>query len=71
MNEPLRVRRQLLQENVLAKLGEPIRESPELDASVPDLIGSVKAHGSRAWWQRGATAGTNRASARALGRKRA
>ena len=45
MNEPLGVRRQLLQENVMAKLGEPIRESPELDASLPDLITTVKAHG--------------------------
>jgi bifunctional non-homologous end joining protein LigD len=26
-------------------LGEPIRESPELDASLPELIRSVKAHG--------------------------
>jgi hypothetical protein len=45
MNEPLGARRQLLQERVLAKLGEPIRESPELDASLPDLISSVTAHG--------------------------
>jgi ATP-dependent DNA ligase len=45
MNEPLSARRQLLQERVLAKLGEPIRESPEMDAGLPDLISSVKAHG--------------------------
>jgi len=45
MTESLSVRRQVLQEGVLAKLGEPIRESPELDASLPDLISSVKAHG--------------------------
>jgi ATP-dependent DNA ligase len=45
MNEPLSVRRERLQEGVLAKLGEPIRESPELDASLPDLITTVKAHG--------------------------
>jgi bifunctional non-homologous end joining protein LigD len=45
MNEPLTVRRELLVERVLAKLGEPIRESPMLEASLPDLIGSVKAHG--------------------------
>jgi bifunctional non-homologous end joining protein LigD len=45
MNEPLTVRRELLQERVLAKLGEPIRESPVLDASLPELIRSVKAHG--------------------------
>ena len=30
---------------LLAKLGEPIRESPVLDASLPELIRSVKAHG--------------------------
>jgi bifunctional non-homologous end joining protein LigD len=30
---------------VLAKLGEPIRESPVLEASLSDLISSVKAHG--------------------------
>jgi bifunctional non-homologous end joining protein LigD len=45
MNEPLTVRRELLAEEVLASLGEPIRESPVLEASLPDLIGSVKAHG--------------------------
>jgi ATP-dependent DNA ligase len=33
MHEPLTVRRELLQGRLLAKLGEPIRESPELDAS--------------------------------------
>jgi ATP-dependent DNA ligase len=45
MNEPLPVRREFLREHVLAKLNEPIRESPELEASLPDLIGSVKANG--------------------------
>jgi ATP-dependent DNA ligase len=45
MSEPLIVRRQRLREHVLAKLDEPIRESPELDATLPDLIRSVKAHG--------------------------
>jgi ATP-dependent DNA ligase len=45
MNEPLGVRRQLLQENVLARLGKPIRESPEPDASLPDLTSSIKAQG--------------------------
>ena len=39
------MRRSLLQDAVLAKLSEPIRESPELEASLPDLVGSVKAHG--------------------------
>jgi hypothetical protein len=32
---------------VLAKLGELIRESPELDASLPDLISSVKSSWNR------------------------
>jgi bifunctional non-homologous end joining protein LigD len=45
MNEPLTVCRALLQEQVLAKLGEPIRESPELNAGLPDLIRSVKTNG--------------------------
>jgi bifunctional non-homologous end joining protein LigD len=45
MNEPLNVRRKLLRRHVLSKLGEPIRESPQLDARLPDLIRSVKAHG--------------------------
>jgi bifunctional non-homologous end joining protein LigD len=45
MAEPLTARRALLQSHVLSKLGEPIRESPELDATLPDLIATVKAHG--------------------------
>jgi ATP-dependent DNA ligase len=44
-NEPLTVRRGMLQTLVLSRLDEPIRESPELDASLPELIQSVKAHG--------------------------
>ena len=43
--EPLTVRRGLLQSLVLSRLDEPVRESPELVASVPELIRSVKAHG--------------------------
>ena len=45
MREALSARRGLVQEGVLAKLGEPIRETPELEASLPDLINSVKTHG--------------------------
>jgi bifunctional non-homologous end joining protein LigD len=45
MNEPLTVRRELLAEQVLAKLDEPIRESLVLEASLSDLISSVKTHG--------------------------
>jgi ATP-dependent DNA ligase len=44
MNEPLNVRRELLG-GVLAKVDEPIRESVVLEASLPELISSVKAHG--------------------------
>lgn len=44
MSEPLMVRRQLLQSRVLAKLDEPIRESPELEAALPALIHSVRAN---------------------------
>jgi ATP-dependent DNA ligase len=35
----------VLQSRVLSKLDEPIRESPTFDASLPDLIRSVKAQG--------------------------
>jgi ATP-dependent DNA ligase len=45
MNEPLTTRRELLQGRVLVKLGEPIRESPEFETSLPELIHSVKAQG--------------------------
>jgi bifunctional non-homologous end joining protein LigD len=45
MAEPLTTRRTLLQSEVLARLAEPIRESPELDGALPDLIATVKAHG--------------------------
>jgi bifunctional non-homologous end joining protein LigD len=44
-NEPLDNRRSLLRERVLAKLSDPIRESSELDATLPELIQSVKAQG--------------------------
>ena len=45
MGEPLTERRKLLEDNVLPNLGEPIRYSPPLEATLPDLIRSVKAHG--------------------------
>jgi hypothetical protein len=45
MSEPLTVRRELPAEQVLAKLDEPIRESPAPEPSLSDLISSVKAHG--------------------------
>ena len=35
----------MLRSRVLSKLADPIRESPELEASLPDLLQSVKAQG--------------------------
>jgi bifunctional non-homologous end joining protein LigD len=45
MAEPLSRRRELLEKRVLPKLTEPIRYSPKLQASLKDLIQSVKAQG--------------------------
>ncbi len=45
MAEPLSVRRSLLEKRVLPKLADPIRYSAELNASLSDLIASVKAQG--------------------------
>ena len=45
MSEPLSVRRELLQREILPKLADPIRESATVDASLPDLIAAVKAQG--------------------------
>jgi ATP-dependent DNA ligase len=42
-DEPLSERRNLLQRRVLSHLSEPIRLSPQLDASLDELIASVKA----------------------------
>ena len=45
MGEPLAKRRALIEKHVLPKLADPIRYSPILDASLKDLIASVKAQG--------------------------
>lgn len=45
MSETLDTRRALLEKHVLVNLDEPIRYSPELQATLPDLIRSVKAQG--------------------------
>jgi ATP-dependent DNA ligase len=42
---PLEKRRELLEKNILPKLAEPIRFSPDLDAELPALIASVKEQG--------------------------
>jgi ATP-dependent DNA ligase len=43
--ERLSVRRELLTREVLPRLAEPIRESPRLDAPLPDLIRAVREQG--------------------------
>jgi DNA ligase D-like protein (predicted ligase) len=45
IREPLETRRMLLEKHVLPKLGEPIRYSQELKASLSDLVEAVKAQG--------------------------
>jgi bifunctional non-homologous end joining protein LigD len=45
MHEPLSVRRELPQREIMPRLREPIRESAMLNASLPDLIAAVKAQG--------------------------
>ena len=44
-NEPLSLRRQLLDRHVLPNLDDPVRESAVLDANLLDLIHAVKAQG--------------------------
>jgi bifunctional non-homologous end joining protein LigD len=45
MAQPLEARREILRRRILSQLADPIRESPVLEASLPDLIHSVKAQG--------------------------
>ena len=45
MSEPLEKRQQLLETIVLPKLKEPVRYAGALNAALPDLVASVKAHG--------------------------
>jgi DNA ligase D-like protein (predicted ligase) len=45
VSQPLSTRREILREEVLPKLKEPIRESPQLNASLTELMRAVKAHG--------------------------
>src|SRR5436190_13088598 len=45
MNEPLSVRRPLLETKLLPKLKEPLRYLPELEAKLSDLIVAVKDQG--------------------------
>ena len=45
MPESLATRRELLRDRILPSLDDPIRHSPELNASLPDLIESVRSQG--------------------------
>jgi len=45
MDEPTSVRRDLLRRSVLSRLDDPIRESPEFNVGLPELIQPVKAQG--------------------------
>jgi DNA ligase D-like protein (predicted ligase) len=45
MREPLATRRRLLERKVMPRLPEPVRYSAPLDAELPVLVQSVKAHG--------------------------
>ena len=45
--EPLVKRRELLENHVLPKLPDPVRCSPVLEASLPDLIQSIRAQALR------------------------
>ena len=69
MGETLERGAGLLETKVLPKLAEPIRYSPVLEASLTDLIQSVKAQGLKGWWRSAGTANMSRASARAHGRR--
>jgi ATP-dependent DNA ligase len=65
--ETLEARRGLLEMKVLPKLDEPIRYSPALEASLPDLIQSVKAQGLEGLVAKRRDSNTSRVSARAHG----
>jgi ATP-dependent DNA ligase len=45
MSEPLSARRELLRRQVLPRLADPIREAPQFDASLTDLIRAVREQG--------------------------
>jgi bifunctional non-homologous end joining protein LigD len=45
MPEPLSARRELLRRQILPRLTDPIREAPQFDASLPDLIRAVREQG--------------------------
>jgi bifunctional non-homologous end joining protein LigD len=43
--EPLKKRRELLEQKVLPKLSEPVRYTSSFDATLPELVQSVKERG--------------------------
>jgi ATP-dependent DNA ligase len=69
MGRPLEARREILCVQVLSLLADPIRESPELEASLADLVQSVKAQGLEVWLPTGATARMSLGNVLAHGRR--
>jgi bifunctional non-homologous end joining protein LigD len=67
MGEPLVKRRALIEKHVLPTLADPIRYSPILEASLPNLIRSLRSGALKGWWPSVAIALTNPASVRAPG----
>jgi bifunctional non-homologous end joining protein LigD len=45
MAQPLSKRRELLRQEILVRLGDPIRASVELNASLPDILNAVRTQG--------------------------
>ena len=64
---PLSARREVLERRILPMLGEPVRYSPELQASLTDLVASARAQGLRVWLPNAAIAVTSLRSARVPG----
>jgi ATP-dependent DNA ligase len=69
MAEPLTKRRELLEQQVLPKMDEPIRYSPLLEASLKDLIQSVKSQGLEGLVAKVGIPDMSRVSARVHGRR--
>ncbi len=70
MAQTLESWREILEADVRSKLADPIRQSPVLEASLSDLIQSVKAQGLEGLsWQNAGIAGMNPARVSAHGRR--
>ena len=67
MSEHLNVRRDSLADHVLPKLDDPVRRSPELNASLADVINAVRSQGLEGVVAKRLIAHTSRDSAPELG----